>query len=91
MTRTLVRAALLAAIYLLVLTSLAPGDVLVGAALGLGIALALRGRGTSRASAPLPERLVAALALLVLAAGAWPEPLLALSRDAAAVLAGGAP
>lgn len=60
MTRTLVRAALLAAIYLLVLTSLAPGDVLVGAMLGLGIALALRGRGANRASAPLSERLVAA-------------------------------
>jgi multisubunit Na+/H+ antiporter MnhE subunit len=59
-TRTLVRAALLTAVYLLVLTSLAPGDVLVGAVLGLGIALALRGRGTTRASAPLPERLVAA-------------------------------
>jgi multicomponent Na+:H+ antiporter subunit D len=33
--------------------------------------------------------LVAGLALLVLAAGAWPEPLLAISRDAAAVLHGG--
>jgi multicomponent Na+:H+ antiporter subunit D len=32
---------------------------------------------------------IAALALLVLVAGAWPEPLLALSREAAAVLAGG--
>lgn len=60
MTRTLVRAALLAAVYLLVLTSLALGDVLVGAMLGLGIALALRGRGTTRASAPLLERLAAA-------------------------------
>jgi multisubunit Na+/H+ antiporter MnhE subunit len=57
---TLVRAALLAAVYLLVLTSLAPGDVLVGASLGLGLALALRGRGTTRGSAPLSERLWAA-------------------------------
>jgi multicomponent Na+:H+ antiporter subunit D len=40
---------------------------------------------------PLGQRLlVAALALLVLAAGAWPEPLLALSRDAAQALPGGA-
>ena len=39
---------------------------------------------------PLAARLiVGALALLVLAAGLWPEPLLALSRDAAAVLPGG--
>lgn len=60
MTRTLVRAALLTAVYLLVLTSLAPGDVLVGAILGLAIALALRGRGTTRAPARLPDRLVAA-------------------------------
>jgi hypothetical protein len=32
---------------------------------------------------------VAALALLVLAAGVWPEPLLALSHAAADLLAGG--
>jgi multicomponent Na+:H+ antiporter subunit D len=37
-----------------------------------------------------PQAVVAAaLALLVLAAGVWPEPLLALSHDAAQVLAGG--
>jgi multicomponent Na+:H+ antiporter subunit D len=37
-------------------------------------------------SSPLPLRLLsAALALVVLAAGLWPEPLLALSREAAAV------
>ena len=30
-----------------------------------------------------------ALALLVLATGVWPEPLLALSHDAAELLAGG--
>jgi multisubunit Na+/H+ antiporter MnhE subunit len=59
-TGTLVRAALLTGVYLLVLTSLTPGDVLVGAMLGLAIALALRGRSTTRASAPLPERLMAA-------------------------------
>jgi multisubunit Na+/H+ antiporter MnhE subunit len=57
---TLVRAALLAAIYLLVLTSLAPGDVLVGAALGLALAVALRGRGRPLPAAPASERIVAA-------------------------------
>jgi multicomponent Na+:H+ antiporter subunit D len=41
-------------------------------------------------TSPGPQQvLVAALALLVLAAGAWPEPLLALSRDAASGLLGG--
>jgi multicomponent Na+:H+ antiporter subunit D len=39
---------------------------------------------------PWPQQAVAlGLALVVLAAGLWPEPLLALSRDAADVLAGG--
>jgi multicomponent Na+:H+ antiporter subunit D len=39
---------------------------------------------------PWPQQAVAAgLALLILAAGVWPEPLLALSQDAAEVLAGG--
>jgi multicomponent Na+:H+ antiporter subunit D len=35
------------------------------------------------------QAVVAALALLVLGAGLWPEPLLALSRDAAQALGGG--
>lgn len=44
------------------------------------------------ASNPVGVRLVSvALALLVLALGLWPEPLLSLSSDAAAVLHGGAP
>lgn len=43
MTGVLVRAAALTGIYLLVLTSLKWGDVLIGAALGLAVALALRG------------------------------------------------
>jgi multicomponent Na+:H+ antiporter subunit D len=46
-----------------------------------------RGRVTPWALQVLP----AVLALLVLAAGLWPEPLLALSRDAAAVLWRGDP
>jgi len=47
----LARAAALTAIYLLVLTSLAPGDVLVGALLGLGLASTLRPRRPGRAPA----------------------------------------
>jgi multicomponent Na+:H+ antiporter subunit D len=50
-----------------------------------------RGERTGPRSTRPQQALIAALALLVLAAGAWPEPLLALSRDAAAVLPGGAP
>jgi multicomponent Na+:H+ antiporter subunit D len=48
-----------------------------------------RGERSGPRSARPQQALVAALALLVLAAGAWPEPLLAVSRDAAAALAGG--
>jgi multicomponent Na+:H+ antiporter subunit D len=42
------------------------------------------------AASPWPLQLLPAmLALMVLAAGIWPDPLLALSRDAAAALSGG--
>jgi multicomponent Na+:H+ antiporter subunit D len=44
---------------------------------------------TSRAGRP-QQALIASLALVVLALGLWPEPLLALSHDAATVLDGGA-
>jgi multisubunit Na+/H+ antiporter MnhE subunit len=44
----LARAAALTAVYLLVLTSLAPGDVLVGALLGLALAATLRPRRPGR-------------------------------------------
>jgi multisubunit Na+/H+ antiporter MnhE subunit len=44
MTAVLLRAAALTGVYLLVLTSLEPGDVLVGGLLGLAVALALRPR-----------------------------------------------
>jgi multicomponent Na+:H+ antiporter subunit D len=47
-----------------------------------------RGRSAGPGSQKL---IIGTLALLVLAAGTWPEPLLALSRDAAPVLAGAAP
>lgn len=48
MIGVLIRAAALTAIYLLVLTSVDPGDVLVGGAIGLAIALALRPRHVAR-------------------------------------------
>jgi multicomponent Na+:H+ antiporter subunit D len=46
-----------------------------------------RGERTGTPSAWPQQSLVAAVALIVLAAGLWPEPLLALSHDAAEVLA----
>lgn len=46
----------------------------------------------AHAASPLPQRLLtAALALLVLAAGLWPEPLLALSSQAVGALLAGGP
>lgn len=49
MIGVLLRGAGLAGIYLLVMTSLDPGDILVGSALGLGVAVALRPHGMHRA------------------------------------------
>ena len=49
-----------------------------------------RGERTGARSARPQQALVALVALVVLAAGLWPEPLLALSRDAAAALTRGA-
>jgi len=48
-----------------------------------------RGERRGKRSTIPQQGVVAALALLVLAAGVWPEPLLALSHDAAELLAGG--
>jgi multicomponent Na+:H+ antiporter subunit D len=48
-----------------------------------------RGERKGKRSTVPQQGVVAALALLVLAAGVWPEPLLALSHDAAELLAGG--
>ena len=59
MTRILMRALGLMGVYLLVLTSLAPGDILVGAVLGLAVALTLRPEGFS----PSPDRLAKAAAI----------------------------
>jgi multisubunit Na+/H+ antiporter MnhE subunit len=63
-TGVLVRAAGLLAVYLLVLTSTAPGDVLVGALLAVPIAFALRPRRSSRQNTPLLSRLRGAGGLL---------------------------
>jgi multicomponent Na+:H+ antiporter subunit D len=48
-----------------------------------------RGTRTGPRSSSAQQGVVVVLALLVLAAGAWPEPLLALSHEAAELLAGG--
>ena len=48
-----------------------------------------RGERTGKRSTLPQQGVVAALALLVLAAGVWPEPLLALSHAAADLVAGG--
>jgi multisubunit Na+/H+ antiporter MnhE subunit len=48
MTPVVMRGAALAAIYLLVLTSVAPGDLLIGGALGLAVAYWLRPRRPRR-------------------------------------------
>jgi multicomponent Na+:H+ antiporter subunit D len=50
-----------------------------------------RGERGGPAAARPQQAVVLGLAVLILAAGLWPEPLLALSRDAAASLPGGAP
>jgi len=50
-----------------------------------------RGPRPGTPSAASEQVVVAALALLVLAVGIWPEPLLALSHDAAEALTRGAP
>ena len=76
MTGILVRAIGLVAVYLLVLTSAKPGDVLIGALLALPIAVALRPRGPRRPAAGALTRLRAAGGLLAQTAaemvrGSW--------------------
>jgi multisubunit Na+/H+ antiporter MnhE subunit len=62
MSRFAASAATLAAVYLLVLTSVAPGDVLVAGLLAVGVTLALRpGKGSRQR--PLAELLPAATGL----------------------------
>jgi multisubunit Na+/H+ antiporter MnhE subunit len=75
-TAILVRAAALVAVYLLVLTSLAPGDVLIGALLAIPIAAALRPRRPRRHDASALNRVRAAAGLLARTAsemvrGSW--------------------
>jgi multisubunit Na+/H+ antiporter MnhE subunit len=75
-TGTLLRAAALVAIYLLVLTSARPGDVLIGALLALPIAVALRPRHPGRPGGPVLTRVWAAAGLLAQTAaevvrGSW--------------------
>jgi multisubunit Na+/H+ antiporter MnhE subunit len=72
--RTAVRAAGLAAIYLLVLTSVDPGDVLVAAVLGLGVSLFVRPRGESPPAprfSPLAALMVIAHTSVEMVAGSW--------------------
>jgi multisubunit Na+/H+ antiporter MnhE subunit len=73
MTALLVRAAALAAIYLLVLTSVAPGDLLAGGTLGLTVAYWLRPRGArARLRRPAERahvRVAAAAGVLATTAG----------------------
>jgi multisubunit Na+/H+ antiporter MnhE subunit len=63
MSGVVLRAAGLTAVYLLVLTSLAPGDVLIGGLLGLALAASLRARRPLRGAATGPARVAAALAV----------------------------
>ncbi|WP_217914688.1 Na+/H+ antiporter subunit E [Miltoncostaea marina] len=76
MIGVLVRAGALTAIYLLVLTSVQPGDVLVGGAIGLLIALALRPRHVPRTPRESLQLVVAAAGALTRTAremviGSW--------------------
>jgi multisubunit Na+/H+ antiporter MnhE subunit len=72
----LLRAAGLLAVYLLVLTSLAPGDLLIGGVLALVVAHALRPARKGAAAAPPLERFRAAVGMVretavEMARGSW--------------------
>ncbi len=77
MSRVIARALALMGIYLLVMTSVKPGDAAAGFALGLVLAVALRPRLPGRRSAPpTPTRLVAfgevlAMTAVDMARGSW--------------------
>ena len=83
MIGTLVRAAGLAGAYLLVLTSLEPGDIAIAAALGLAVAFALR----TPAQLRLHPRLGGAAAILAqtgaeMVRGSWRAAAFCLGRSA---------
>jgi multisubunit Na+/H+ antiporter MnhE subunit len=72
----LLRAAGLAAVYLLVLTSVDPGDILVGLAIGLVVATVLRGRTQAQPASPWRGRVVATVVVAAetaveMARGSW--------------------
>lgn len=76
MIALVLRAAALAVVYLLVVTSVAPGDLLVGAAIGLAVAAALRRRPPSSPARPWLESLFAAVVVAIRTAaemgrGSW--------------------
>jgi multisubunit Na+/H+ antiporter MnhE subunit len=85
MSRIIIQALALMAIYLLVLTSTDPGDALIGLALGAGLAVALRPRPGRGAAAPRPSSLVALGSVLLTTAvemvvGSWRTVLFCLGR-----------
>jgi len=86
MTRFLLLTATLTIVYLLVLTSLHPGDVLVGALLSAAIARAsMVARPTARIGPPLTRRLAAAPAFVLgtlaeMVRGTWHVALYVLGR-----------
>jgi multisubunit Na+/H+ antiporter MnhE subunit len=77
MNRIVIQTLAFMGIYLLVLTSTAPGDVLVGALVGLGLALALRPRAAGRRTTIASPAAVVALGSVVfttaveMARGSW--------------------
>jgi multisubunit Na+/H+ antiporter MnhE subunit len=66
-TAILMRGAALAAVYLLVLTSVAPGDLLTGGVLGLAVAFALRPRHPRVAAPPASALVRVGAAAVILA------------------------
>jgi multisubunit Na+/H+ antiporter MnhE subunit len=86
MTQAALRVAGFAAVYLLVLTSLHPGDVALAVLLGACVAVGLRQRGAGRAAGrPVPPSLRAAAAVIAatsaeMVVGTWRTARFCLSR-----------
>ncbi len=84
MTRLLVRAAGLAGVYLLVLTSLDPGDLLIAGLLGLAVAAGLRPSEAARLGARLPAAAAVLWRTAVeMAVGSWRTAAFCLGRPGA--------